>query len=235
MARFELHGHFVSGPSYRVGLMLHLCGQKFDYVHVDLPSGAQKSKEFLARNQFGQVPMLVDKLKKQIVVQSGAILEYLADTLGQFKGDHDKEKLLARMWCYWESDVMERGILRLRGYRMGYITAPEDVLAHYQAEGTQALADLELYLEKRKWLCGGKKPTFADIYVFGSIVFAKEAGYDLSGHKNIQRWGHHVAHLKHFGTPDHVLPQEHKREHARKAPPPRRGRRGKQEPQMPKA
>ncbi len=232
MARFELHGHFVSGPSYRVGLMLHLCGQKFDYMHVDLPSGVQKSKEFLARNQFGQVPMLVDKQNKQIVVQSGAILEYLADTLGQFKGDHDKEKLLARMWCYWETDVMERGILRLRGYKMGYVSAPEDVMVHYQAEGTQALADLEQFLEKRKWLCGGKKPTFADIYVFGSIVFAKDAGYDLSGYKNIQRWGHHVAHLKHFGTPDHVLPQEAKREHAKKEPP-KRGKRGRQEPQVP--
>jgi glutathione S-transferase len=199
--------------------MLHLCGQKFDYVHVDLPSGAQKSKEFLSRNQFGQVPMLVDKLNKRIVVQSGAILEYLADTLGQFKGDHDKEKLLARMWCYWENDVMERGILRLRGYRMGYITAPDDVIAHYEAEGTQALGDLETFLEKRKWLCGGKKATFADIYVFGSIILAHDAGYDLSPYKHITRWAHRVAGLKHFGTPDHVLPQEAKREHAKQPKP----------------
>ena len=215
--------------------MLHLCGQKFDYVHVDLPSGEQKSKEFLARNQFGQVPMLIDKLNKRIVVQSGAILEYLDDTLKQFKGEHDKEQLLARMWCYWETDVMERGILRLRGYRMGYITAPDDVIAHYEAEGHQALSDLEMYLEKRKWVCGGKKATFADIFVFGSVVFAKDAGFDLSGHKNIQRWGRNIAHLRHFGTPDHILPQEHKREHARKEPPKpeKRGRQRRKQEQEP--
>jgi glutathione S-transferase len=212
MARFELYGHFISGPTYRVALMLHLCGQKFHYVHVELPAGEHKQPDFIGtKNRFGQVPALVDTQKKITVVQSGAILDYLADQLGKFGGASPAERLLAREWVFWEDDVMERGILRLRGYRIGYITAPDDVVKHYEAEGLAALSDLEGFLEHRKWLAGGKGPTYADIYVFGSVILAHEAGYDLSPFQHITRWAHHVAGLKGFGTPDKLLPQESRR------------------------
>ena len=29
-ARYTLHGFFMSGPAYKVGLMLTLCGEAFD-------------------------------------------------------------------------------------------------------------------------------------------------------------------------------------------------------------
>jgi len=212
MARFELHGHFISGPTYRVALMLHLCGERFHYVHVDLPTGEHKQPDFLARNRYGQVPCLIDHKKKNFtVVQSGAILEYLVDQLGKFGGASPAERTLAREWTFWENDVMERGILRLRGYRVGYITAPDDVLAHYEQEGKAALNELNGYLVGRTWLCGGKQPTFADIYVFGSIVFAHEAGYDISQLPHVAKWAHHVISLPRFETPEKLLPQESRR------------------------
>src|SRR5262245_26543269 len=31
--RFTLHGIWLSGPTYKVALMLSLCGEPFDYVH----------------------------------------------------------------------------------------------------------------------------------------------------------------------------------------------------------
>ena len=31
-ARYTLHGIFASGPTYKVGLMLSLAGEPFDYV-----------------------------------------------------------------------------------------------------------------------------------------------------------------------------------------------------------
>jgi hypothetical protein len=36
MARYTLHGIFASGPTYKVGLMLRLTSQPFNYEHVDL-------------------------------------------------------------------------------------------------------------------------------------------------------------------------------------------------------
>lgn len=208
MARFELYGHFISGPTYRVALMLHLCGERFHYHHVDLTTGAHKHPEFVgSRNRYGQVPALYDTKRKLHLVQSGAILEYLADTLGKLNGANEAERLEAREWCYWETDVMER-VLRLRGYTIGYIQAPPDVVAHYREEALAALATLDGFIEKRHWLCGGKKPTFADVYVFGTIALAPEAGLDIKAYRHIEHWAKAVEGLKGFGTPAHLLPHE---------------------------
>jgi len=35
-ARFQLHGSFRSGPTYKVGLMLRLAGERFDYFSVNM-------------------------------------------------------------------------------------------------------------------------------------------------------------------------------------------------------
>src|SRR2546421_9366718 len=56
--RFTLHGVWLSGPTYKVGLMLSLSGARFSYEHVNLREGAHKRPEYLAKNRFGQVPCL---------------------------------------------------------------------------------------------------------------------------------------------------------------------------------
>ena len=52
-ARYTLHGIFASGPTYKVGLMLSLAGEHFDYVHVNLREGEHKRPEYLAKQRFG--------------------------------------------------------------------------------------------------------------------------------------------------------------------------------------
>ena len=73
---FLLYGSFLSAPSYRVALMLRLCGLRFDYRHVDLAAGEHKSPEFREINRFGQVPAL--RHGGRVYVQSNAILQHLA-------------------------------------------------------------------------------------------------------------------------------------------------------------
>jgi glutathione S-transferase len=54
---FTLYGIALSGPTYKVALMLSLCGQRFSYRHMNLAKGAHKQPEFLAVNRYGQVPI----------------------------------------------------------------------------------------------------------------------------------------------------------------------------------
>ena len=49
-----------SGNSYKVELLLRLMGQPYQTRPVDLRRNEQLGVEFLARNRFGQVPVLVD-------------------------------------------------------------------------------------------------------------------------------------------------------------------------------
>ena len=59
-APIRLHGHPISGHVHRVRLMLSLLGLPFEEMPVDFATREHKSPEFLARNPFGQVPVIED-------------------------------------------------------------------------------------------------------------------------------------------------------------------------------
>ena len=207
-ARFELHGIFASGPTYKVGLMLALCGEPFDYVHVDMMKGAHKSPEHLQRNRFGVVPALVDRSGGTQIVQSSVILEEIALLTGKFYGNSPDERREAREWVLWGWDRLAKGIYRSRGYKFGFAKAPADVVDHYRGEGEAGLKALDFFLKGREWICDGAHPTFADIDLFGFAIYADQAGLPLDGYANVQAWVKRIEALPGYAGPNDLLPKE---------------------------
>jgi glutathione S-transferase len=76
----KLYGHEISGNSYKARLMLSLLNLDYEWIKIDLMSGAQKSPEYLAMNPFGQVPLLIDGTTQ--LPDAQAILVYLARQYG---------------------------------------------------------------------------------------------------------------------------------------------------------
>ncbi len=206
-ARYELHGIWLSGPAYKVGLMLALCGEPFDYVHVNLRAGEHKSPAFLAKQRFGQVPLLVDKGNGRALCQSASILEYLAEMLGKFAGDTVEEKIAAREWMFWDFDRLSPNIYRSRAIRLGLRSMPFDTVAMYYNEGNVALKVLDDHLKDRDWLVG-KGPTIADIDIFGVIDYAAAGGFNLAQYANISAWITRFKALKGYAPPEAILPKE---------------------------
>ena len=203
--RFTLHGIWLSGPTYKVGLMLSLSGVPFSYVHVNLREGEHKRPDYLAKNRYGQVPCL--SVGKMHLCQSAAILEYLADALGKFKGTSIEEKARIREWMFWDFDRLAPGIYRARAVKRGFRPAGADTLAMYETEGRAGLAVLDAALAKSAFLAG-KRPTIADIDAYGVAHFAADGGFDLAAFPNVTAWMRRMEKLKGFGTPEQVLPKE---------------------------
>ncbi len=67
----EFAGVLAFRPTYKIGLMLALCSEPFDYVSIALRAGEHKKPEFMARQRFGQVPLLIDKGNGRKLCQSG--------------------------------------------------------------------------------------------------------------------------------------------------------------------
>src|SRR5918997_757979 len=173
-ARFELHGITFSGPTYKVGLMLSLMGEPFDYVHLNMMAGEHKQPPYLSRQRYGQVPLLVDRSNGRHLCQSAAILEYLADTLGKFGGATLDERLQAREWLYWDFDRLAPSIYRSRGIRAGFMKGGEESLELCAANAASALKTLDRHLAGRNWIVG-EGVTIADIDLYGVLVYAGEA------------------------------------------------------------
>src|SRR5688572_17074992 len=72
----RLYRFALSGHAHRAQLFLSLLGLPTTLIDVDLLNGAHKTPEFLARNPFGQVPVIEDS--DVTVHDSNAILVYLA-------------------------------------------------------------------------------------------------------------------------------------------------------------
>ena len=208
-ARYELHGIHLSGPTYKVGLMLALAGEPFDYVHVDLRSGAHKAPDYVARSRFGQVPCLVDTTMGRNLCQSAAILDYLADQTGKFGGRTPEERIQAREWMFWEFDRLAANIYRPRAAALGFRQIEPVVLAQYMTEGKTALAMLEQHLAKHDWLVG-KAATIADIDVYGVVAYAEQGGYVMAEFPKVAAWIGRMRALPGFKDVGQLLPAESK-------------------------
>lgn len=205
--RFTLDGIFLSGPTYKVGLMLALCGEPFAFNLVNLRAGEHKKPAYLAKNRYGQIPTLEDAKSGMILCQSASILEYLAAELGKFGGTDKAEACQAREWMFWDFDRFAPPIYRMRAQRFGFRSFAQAQAEGLVAEGNAALKVLDDHLKGRDWLVG-KGPTIADIDCYGVAHYAPQGGYDMSLYPNVVAWMKRVEALPGYGAPNVVIPQE---------------------------
>ena len=82
MPEYELYCFAQSGNAYRAALMLNLIGADWKPVFVDFFKGETRTPEYRGEiNEMGEAPVLAHGDKK--LTQSGVILTYLAQALGQ--------------------------------------------------------------------------------------------------------------------------------------------------------
>ena len=199
-----LYGLHLSLPSCKVGLMLGLCGAKFDYKHVNLGAGEHKTPEFLAKNRFGQVPVLQDD--DAFICQSNVILQYLADKFGKFGGRTPTEKLRIAEWLAWDLDRMAGGVGLTRGLTR-FMQQDPAVANFTRARGEQALAQLDRHLGASKFLAGSQA-TIADVAIFPWVATAEEGGFDIARWPNVRAWAERMLNLPGAAHPYAMMPKE---------------------------
>ncbi|MFN0193709.1 MAG: glutathione S-transferase family protein [Aestuariivirga sp.] len=203
--RFTLHGVMTSGPTYTAALMLSLCRHPYSYIHVNLREGQHKQPDYLVKNRYGQVPTLRDG--QMFLVQSSAIIEYLAETLKKLEGKTIVEKQRIREWLFWQWDKLALPVFRLRARNRGLRQFGDEVRVMYDTEAKAALAVLEHELLRSDWIAA-KRPTAADVGIYGVLRYAPEASIDLSPYPHVVAWKKRFEALPGFGTPEQLLPME---------------------------
>lgn len=174
-ASLTLYGTNTSGPVYKVALALALLGRPYRFRFIDFAKNEQKSPKHLDRNLFGEVPVLVVD-GGPTLVQSSAILEWLAEQDGRFGGDDHQR---AREWLYWTADKLAPPIYRSRAIARGKLVADPAVGAFFRKAAETALNLANSYLEGRDWLVGNS-PSIADIDLYPVIALAPQGGFDLA-------------------------------------------------------
>jgi len=204
---FILHGSPHSLPTYRVALMLRLSRVGFTFRYVSFQRGMQRSTEFKALSRWGQVPVL--QHDGRVLVQSAAILEYLAETLGCFAAADADGARHVREWLFWDADRLMPPLYGWYGVELGRrnllpLSFAPVLVAEFDAKGGAALGALERHLAGRRFLVGDA-PTIADICCYADIAFARLSGRDLAEWPATTGWAAHVEALPGFAAPFDLL------------------------------
>jgi glutathione S-transferase len=207
VTRFTLYGSPHSLPTYKVALMLKLSGEPFSFRYVSFQKGMHKTPEFLALSRWGQVPVLVDN--GRVHLQSAAIVEHLAETLGRFQGPDPAARQAVREWLYWNVDALFPPIFNcyavLLGERKLLPISVEPAIADYHRRRAEAaLSVLDTHLADRNYLCA-PEPTIADLFCTGDVAFAEVCEFDVNRWTNLARWTRRVTALPGFQPPFELL------------------------------
>jgi len=201
-----LHGSPHSQYSYKVALMLRLSGARFSFRYVSFQRGMHKSAEFRALSRWGQIPVL--QHGERVLVQSGAILEYLAEALGTFAGTPSTRQCI-REWLYWNADRLAPAIYGCYAVKLGQmnklsIAIAPAVAQEHRRRAEAALATLDANLETQAFLAGDE-PTIADICCYGESAFAQLSDLDIAPLENVACWAQRIAELPGFAAPFDLL------------------------------
>jgi glutathione S-transferase len=204
---FVLHGSPHSQFTYKVALMLRLSSAPFAFRYVSFRAGMHRTAAFRALSRYGEVPVL--EFRGSVLVQSGALLEFLAEELGTFAGT-SRDRQAIREWLFWDADRLSRPVydcygLRLREQGLLPFELDPPVEARQRASAEAALAQLDSGLTTRPHLTDSGL-TIADLGCYGDYAFAALSGLKVSSHPNVCRWAAEIERLPAFSAPLDLLP-----------------------------
>lgn len=190
----ELYDLELSGNCYKVRLFLALIEQPYTLRPVDFLNGEHKNAEFIERNAFGEIPVLVDG--DLILRDSQAILMYLArkfDKTDWFPNDLIDETKIVQWLMVAESEIA-RGPNDARlhdkfGYELDIDLARD--------KSKRILTILNEHLSNRNWL-ELDRPTIADLACFPYIALSHEGGVTLEPYPALQSWINRIKALPNF-------------------------------------
>lgn len=198
----DLYCFGESGNSYKAALTLQLTGYDWQPVWVDFFHGAARRPEFLAVNEMGEAPVLVDG--DLTLSQSCVIMLHAAERTGKLM-EGDRSEILR--WLFWDGQKGsgQQGALR---FMMNFLPAdkrPAQAIAWLSGRVNAALATLERHLDGRDWVVGAQA-TLADTACCGYLFYPESFGFDRKAMPNIDRWLSNIEALPGWKHPYDLMP-----------------------------
>jgi len=203
MAEYVLCCFAQSGNAYKPALALALADADWAPRFVDYFGGETRSPEFRALNLMGEAPVLLHN--GLVLSQSGVILDYLAETLGQFGADDDAERREILRWILFDNHKLTSYTATLRFMRT-FTEAPDPaVLRFLRGRAETAWGVLDCHLAGRRFVVGDHL-TIADLSLCGYLFWPEEIGVDWNGFPHIRDWLARIAAEPRYKPPYELMP-----------------------------
>ena len=202
MAKIQLYS-MATPNGQKASIALEEMGIPYDAHMVDIRKGDQFTSEFLAINPNNKIPAIVDPDgpdgKPLTVIESGAILIYLAEKSGKFLPVDARLRSETLQWLFFQVG----GVGPMFGQFGNFYKFAREQCDHpyplerYTNETKRLLGVLEKRLKGREYLVDDEY-TIADIATFPWVgclerVYDAREQLGLDQYPNVQRWYTHCA------------------------------------------
>ncbi len=182
----KLYGFALSGHVHRVRLFLAMLGLPFENIELDLRNGQHRAPEFLARNAFGQVPVIEDG--ELTLADSNAILVYLneryAPDPARWMPRDAAGAARVQRWFSVAAGQLASGPAAARiAALFGGAADPAETVSRSHA----LLSVMEQHLQQQLFLAG-TQATLADIANYAYVAHAPEGGVSLDDYPQVRAW-----------------------------------------------
>lgn len=170
----------------KVSILLEELGVDYTVHSIDIGTGKQKTPDFLKISPNNKIPAIVDHDNGVALMESGAIMWYLADKYGKFLPTNPEERAKTMEWLMWQMaglGPMAGQAHHFLHYNPGKAPYAED---RYAEEVKRLYTVLNTQLEGQDHICGAY--TIADMACWPWVSRYEWQGVDLAEYPNIQAW-----------------------------------------------
>lgn len=202
MTDITLFGNQYSGHSYKVRLFLALTDTQHNYETIDLKQPRAERPAFFRENaRYNEVPLLI--MDGQPLVQSNAILLYLAEKLGKMDGGTAHAQAVE--WLMWEQSRIGSSLPNLRFERKFLKNTDPTILSWLERRLRNDLDVLGSHLADGTGFMVADTPTIADCAIAGYLYWLDDAGLEVEEWPHINAWLTRMSQLKGWQHPDVLM------------------------------
>ncbi len=180
----------------KVSVMLEECGLPYKVHRIDIGKGDQFAPEYLAINPNGKIPSIVDPDGPDgapiAMMESGAILVYLAAKTGRFLPASARGKYAALQWLMFQMGHVGPMYGQVHHFlRAAKVEVPY-AIERYVKEKDRLYGVLDRRLGEARYLAGDEY-TIADIATYPWVARYEWHKTELATFPNVKRWFDTIA------------------------------------------
>jgi GST-like protein len=175
----------------KVSIMLEEVGIPYRAQAVDIGNDEQFAPDFLAIAPNNRIPAIVDRDTGFTLMESGAILMYLAEKSAQLLATDHKTRWRTLEWLMWQMGGPGPMLGQVHHFVKFNPGVSEYAEKRYTAEARRLYGVLDKRLAEREYIAG--EYSIADIATWPWISRFEWQCIDLNDYQNVARWYRAIA------------------------------------------
>jgi GSH-dependent disulfide-bond oxidoreductase len=170
----------------KVAIALEEMGLAYEVHPVDIESGGQNSLEFRKVSPNERIPAIYDREEDLALMESGAILIYLAEKTGAFLPRDWRGRIRVIEWVMWQMGGFGPMLGQAHHFLKYHPTVSAYASKRYGDEAQRLYGVLDARLEGREFVAGDY--SIADMAIWPWASRFAWQGIDLAKFPNVRRW-----------------------------------------------